>query len=54
MWLDVKIIAQTVLELKNNDILRKKLAEASYKSASKHTRERQSREVITVFERIVK
>lgn len=49
-----EIFTQTVLELKNNDILRKKLAEASYKAASKHTRERQSREVITVFERIVK
>lgn len=51
---DPQIFAQTILELKNNHVLRKKLAEASYKVAPKHTRERQAHEVIAVFERIIK
>ena len=49
-----KLFAQTVMELKNNRALRKELSEKSYKSASKHTRERQAREVIDVCEGVIK
>jgi glycosyltransferase involved in cell wall biosynthesis len=45
---DPQIFVKTVIELKNNYALRKKLAEASYKAASKHTREKQAQKVIDV------
>ncbi|MDL1983061.1 MAG: glycosyltransferase family 4 protein [Deltaproteobacteria bacterium] len=48
-----EIFAQTVLELKNNHVLRKRLASASYEAAPKHTRERQAREVINVFKGVI-
>ena len=43
-----QIFSQTVLELKNNHMLRRKLAEASYQAAPKYTRERQAQKVIEV------
>lgn len=45
---DPQIFVKTVLELKNNYVLRKKLAEASYKAVPKYTREKQARKVIDV------
>lgn len=42
------IFTQTVLRLKNNHALRKRLAEASYKAAPKHTREEQAHKIIDV------
>ena len=43
-----EIFTQTVLRLKNNHALRKRLAEASYKAAPKHTREEQAHKIIDV------
>ena len=43
-----QLFSQTVLELKNNHMLRRKLAEASYQAAPKYTRERQAQKVIEV------
>jgi glycosyltransferase involved in cell wall biosynthesis len=48
-----QIFAQTVLELKNNHVLRKKLAEAGCKAAPKHTREKQAQKVIDVCQEVI-
>ena len=50
---DPQIFVQSVLELKNNRSLRRKLAEASYKTAPKHTREKQAQKVIDVCQRAI-
>lgn len=51
---DSQTFAQTILELKSNHALLNRLAEASHRAASKHTRERQAQEVIDVCKEVVR
>ena len=50
---DSQIFVKTLLELKNNQVLRRKLAKASYKAAPKYTREKQAREVVNVCQELI-
>lgn len=51
---DPEVLTESILNLKNNNELRKKIADASYKAASKYTRKRQSRELLDVIKGIIK
>ncbi len=50
---DPQLFAQTVLGLKNNHVLRRELAEASYKAAPTHTREKQAQKVIDICQGVI-
>jgi glycosyltransferase involved in cell wall biosynthesis len=47
------ILAEAIVTLKNDRLLRNRLAEASHRAVSKYTRERQAREVIGVVENVM-
>ncbi len=50
---DPQVFAQTVLELKNNHSLRRKLAENSHNAAPKYTREKQAQEIIDICQGVL-
>lgn len=49
---DPRVLARTIMELKNDNVFRQQLAQASHSAASQYTRERQAEKVINVCRRI--